>query len=69
MPNHFNDRLVGHIRGLRLPPSVWNSLRDEGISTLDQLKAVADELEGLVGIGPKTARIIRDEIARISGIS
>jgi endonuclease III len=41
-------------------------LEDEGITTIDQLKAVADQLERLPGIGMKTARIIRDEITRVS---
>jgi predicted flap endonuclease-1-like 5' DNA nuclease len=34
---------------------VWNGLQDEGITTIDQLKAAADRLEGIVGIGPKMA--------------
>jgi CRISPR/Cas system-associated endonuclease Cas3-HD len=38
-------------------------LENEGITTLDQLKAVA---ERLVGIGPKMARIIREELVRAS---
>jgi DNA-directed RNA polymerase alpha subunit len=65
MPNHFQDRLEGPIRGLRLPLSAWNSLQDEGITTIDQLRAVADQLERLVGIGSKTADVIRDELARV----
>ena len=45
MPNHFNERWEGPIRGLRLPLTVWNTLRDEGITTIDQLRAVADQLD------------------------
>ncbi len=66
MPSHFDDRWGGPIRGLRLPLNAWTSLEDEGITTIDQLKAVADQLERLPGIGMKTARIIRDEITRVS---
>jgi hypothetical protein len=66
MPNHFNECWEGPIRGLRLPLIVWNTLRDEGITTLDQLRAVADQLERLPGIGSKMARVTRDELARAS---
>ena len=57
MLNHFNDRW-----GLdqRCPSllQVWNSLRNENITTIDQLMAAAGRLERLVGIGPKAAQII-----------
>jgi hypothetical protein len=66
MPSHFDDRWGGPIRGLRLPLNAWTSLKDEGITTIDQLKVVADQLEQVPGIGMKTARIIRDEITRVS---
>jgi hypothetical protein len=66
MPNHFDERWEGPIRGLRLPLIVWNTLMDEGITTLDQLRAVADQLERLPGIGSKMARVTRDELARAS---
>ena len=66
MPNHFDERWEGPIRGLRLPLIVWNTLRDEGITTLDQLRAVADQLERLPGIGAKMARVTRDELTRAS---
>jgi DNA-directed RNA polymerase alpha subunit len=66
MPNHFDERWDGPIRGLRLPLTAWNSLREDGIRTIDQLRAVAHRLECLPGIGPKTAQIIRDELARLS---
>jgi hypothetical protein len=64
MPNHFDERWEGPIKGLRLPLIVWNTLMDEGITTLDQLWAVADQLERLPGIGSKMARVTRDELAR-----
>jgi hypothetical protein len=66
MPNHFNDRWGGSIRGLRLPLQVWNNLRNENITTINQLRAAAGRLERLVGIGPKAAQIIREELARVS---
>jgi hypothetical protein len=66
MPNHFDERWLGPIRGLRLPLTVWNTLMDEGITTLDQLRAIADQLERLPGIGSKMARVTREELARAS---
>lgn len=66
MPNHFSERWGGPIRGLRLPLTVWNTLRDEGITTIDQLRAVADQLERLPGIGVKMGRVIREELGRAS---
>jgi hypothetical protein len=66
MPNHFNERWGGPIKDLLLPLTAWNSLRDEGITTIEQLRAVADQLEQLPGIGVKIARIVRDEITRVS---
>jgi endonuclease III len=66
MPNLFDERWEGPIRGLRLPLRVWNTLMEEGITTLDQLRAVAHQLECLPGIGPKMARVTREELARAS---
>ena len=66
MPNQYCERWEGPIRGLRLPLAAWNSLQREGITTIDHLKAEADRLEKLVGIGPKMARMIQDELARVS---
>jgi hypothetical protein len=60
------DRWEGPIRGLRLPQSTWDALRREGITTLDQLKAVADQVHQFPGIGPKTAQLIRQELACIA---
>jgi endonuclease III len=68
MPNHFNERWGGPIKGLLLPLSAWNSLRDAGITTIDQLTAVAGQLERLPGIGVKIARVIREEITRVSAL-
>jgi endonuclease III len=66
MANHYNERWEGPIRGLRLPLTAWNSLHEDGISTIDQLRAVAHQLERLPGIGAKTAQVIRAELARVS---
>ncbi len=66
MPNHFEERWEGPIRGLRLPLTAWKSLEDDGIKTLDQLRAVADRLERLPGIGPKTVQVVRKELGRVS---
>jgi endonuclease III len=66
MPNHYDERWDGPIRGLRLPLTAWNSLQEDGIRTMDQLRAVAHQLERLPGIGVKTAQIIRAELARVS---
>jgi predicted flap endonuclease-1-like 5' DNA nuclease len=66
MPSHYHERREGPIRGLRLPLTAWKSLQDEGITTLGQLMAVADRLEWLIGIGPKMAQVIREELARVA---
>jgi len=66
MPNHFNERWEGPIKGLRLPLIVWNTLMDEGITTLDELRAIADQLERLPGIGSKMAWVTREELVRAS---
>jgi hypothetical protein len=64
MSNHLDQRWEGPIAGLRLPIAIWYSLQGEGITTINQLQAVADRLEELIGIGPKFARLIREELAR-----
>ena len=57
----------GPITGLRFPPWVWDLLRRERITTLDQLRAVADRMERVYpGIGQRTAQAIRDEITRVT---
>ncbi len=65
MPNQFGQHLGGPIRGLRLPLAVWTTLRDEGITTIDQLRAVADRLEQFPGIGVKMAQVTREELDRV----
>jgi hypothetical protein len=56
----------GPIRGLRLPLNAWNALHREGITTIDQLRAIADRIHWLPGVGPKTALAIRVELGRIA---
>ncbi len=56
----------GSIDDLLLPPRAWHVLRREKVNTLAKLRAVADRLEQFEGIGPKTAKIIRDELARVT---
>jgi hypothetical protein len=66
MPNPRWDLIGGPIRGLRLPFQAWEALRKEGITTLDRLRAVADGIHTLLGIGPKTAHLIHKELARVT---
>jgi len=62
---HFYDTCAGPIEGLYLPPLAWEVLRRENIDTVDQLRANADRLEQLDGIGFRMARVIRQELAHI----
>ena len=57
--------ISGPIKGLHLPRHAWEGLQKHGINTLDQLMAVAGRLERLERIGPKTAEVIRKELARL----
>jgi DNA-directed RNA polymerase alpha subunit len=56
----------GPIRGLRLPLNAWNALHREGVTTIDQLRAMADKIHTLPGIGAKTALAIRVELGRLA---
>jgi hypothetical protein len=66
MGNAFYQRHKGPISGLRLPLKTWEVLRRQNITTMDELQAAADRVHRLEGIGPKTARLIREEIARVT---
>jgi len=57
---------AGPIRGLRLPLNAWNVLYRERITTIEQLRAQADRIHWLPGIGAKTALAIRVELGRIA---
>jgi hypothetical protein len=56
----------GPLEGLYLPCLAWDVLRREGIQTIDQLRAVAGQLERFAGIGSKTAQAIRRELDRVA---
>ncbi len=66
MPKARWEPIGGPIRGLRLPFDTWEALRSEDITTLDRLQAMADQIHTLPGIGPKTAQLIRQELARVT---
>ena len=65
MKNAFYCRYTGPIRGLHLPLKTWHVLRRQDITTMGELQAAADRVQRFEGIGPKTARLIQDEIARV----
>ena len=62
----FHDVCEGPIEGLRLPLSARGVLDRAGITTLDQLRAQVDRIQRFDGIGPKTARLLQQELARVS---
>jgi hypothetical protein len=66
VPYNEHGHCPGHIEGFLLPPSAWHALRRGNVNTLDKLRKVAAHLEQFDGIGPKLARVIRGELARIS---
>jgi hypothetical protein len=55
----------GLIKDLRQPPKAWYVLRRENITTMSKLRAVADRLERVDGIGSKLAQAIRAELTRV----
>ena len=63
---HKEEAVPGPIEGLHLPPRAWAALQKGHIGTMHQLKAVADRIERLDGIGGKMAQVIRDELARVT---
>jgi DNA-directed RNA polymerase alpha subunit len=66
MPKGIAERWEGHIPGLRLPLNTWDALQREGITTIEQLRAMAARIHWLPGIGRKSAQIIREELARLA---
>ena len=66
MKSAFYRRYTGPISGLHLPLKTWQVLRRQDITTMDELRAVSDRVHRFEGIGPKTARLIREEIARVN---
>ena len=68
MAGEISKICKGHIPGLLLPQNVWIALARENIRTIVQLDALAIRIEHLVpGIGLKSAKAIRAELARIAG--
>ena len=65
MPRHF-ETCGGPIEGLYVPRLAWDVFDRENIQTIDQLRAVAGRLERFEGIGPITARVIRQELDRVA---
>jgi hypothetical protein len=65
MPRHFQT-CKGPIEGLYLPQLTWDVFHRENIRTIDQLRAVADQLERFDGFGPITVRAIRQELDRVA---
>ena len=66
MHKRLFDDCEGPIRGLRLPLNAWNVLHREGVTTLEQLRAMAAKIHTLPGIGAKTALAIRVELGRVA---
>jgi hypothetical protein len=62
----FFEACEGPIGGLRLPLNAWVALEHANITTLEQLKAVADRIEGIRGIGPRTADAVKAELERLA---
>ncbi|WP_262269997.1 hypothetical protein [Microvirga yunnanensis] len=65
MPRHF-PTCEGPIEGLYLPQLAWDVFQRENIQTIDELRAVADQLERFEGLGPITVRAIRQELDRVA---
>ena len=66
MNEGFFDDCEGPIWGLRLPLNAWNALQTGDITTIGQLRAMADRTQWLPGIGPKMALIIKVELGRVA---
>jgi hypothetical protein len=66
MPSRYFQICDGPIRGLRLPLNAWVELERANITTLDQLRAVAHQIERIRGIGPQTAQAVQVELARLA---
>lgn len=65
MPRH-SQTCEGPIEGLYLPRLAWNVFQRENIHTMDQLRAVAGQLERFDGLGPIMAQAIRFELDRVA---
>ena len=59
----IHDTYAGSISGLYLPRIAWEVLKQKKIRTIDQLMAIADQLEQFHGIEHRMAHVIRQAIA------
>lgn len=50
----------------RLAMADGEALQREGITILDRLRTMADQVHTLPRIGPKMAHLIREELARVT---
>ncbi len=66
MNEGFFDDCEGPIQGLRLPLNAWNALQTGDITTLDQLRTMADRIQLLPGVESKMALTIRVELGRVA---
>jgi hypothetical protein len=62
----YYETCEGLIEGVFLPRLAWDVLHRENIRTISELRAVARQLERFEGIGPITARVIRQELDRVA---
>ena len=60
---HFYDTYPGPIGGLYLPRMAWEALQRKKIRTIDQLMAIADQIEQLDGIEHRMAHVIRQALS------
>jgi hypothetical protein len=52
--------------GLLLPIRAWKALEDAKITSLEQLKTIAPQLEQIRGMDPEIAQIIKDRLERLA---
>jgi hypothetical protein len=52
--------------GLLLPLDAWKALEDAKITSLEQLKTVAPQLEQIRSIDPETAQVIKNRLERLT---
>jgi len=52
--------------GLLLPMSAWKVLEDAQITSLEQLKTPAPQLEPIRSIDPETAQVINERLDRLT---
>jgi hypothetical protein len=65
MTRHY-ETCEGPLEEVFLPRLAWDVLHRENIRTIGELRAVAGQLERFDGIGPITARVIRQELDRVA---